>query len=64
MKFSTTYCELIFNLCELFCKDDSFFTTGVNFFLENLSPPLEDLNLARFAHIADIVAFVFDDDAL
>lgn len=63
LKF-TTYLQLIFNFCQLLRKDASFFPACIDFLLENLCSPLENLHQARLSHITDIVALVLDNYAL
>ena len=59
-----TYLELVFDFGKFFSENSSFFPTPVYFLLENLGPALEHLNQSGLAHIANVVAFVFKDDAL
>ena len=59
-----TYLELVFDLGQFFRKDACFFSTRVNFLLQDLGSSLEDLHEPRLAHVADVVAFVVEDNAL
>jgi len=61
---TVTYLELVFDFGEFFRENRGFLPTRVDFFLQNLRATLEYLHLAGLAHIADVVAFVFKDDAL
>ena len=61
---TVAYLELVFDFGELFRENCGFLATGIDFFLQDLRATLEYLHLAGLAHIADVVAFVFKDDAL